>query len=77
MVVEEETRAPMESLLFTNQCVYLSRKHLLWEKAGRSRKEGGGKKTLILGQERHLLGLDQDRTLRLCFSWEVMETHRC
>lgn len=23
-------RAPMESLLFTDQCVYLSRKHLLW-----------------------------------------------
>lgn len=30
MVVAEGTRAPMESLLFTDQCVYLRRKHLLW-----------------------------------------------
>lgn len=30
MEVAEGTRAPMESRLFTDQCVYLSRKHLLW-----------------------------------------------
>lgn len=31
MAVAKGTRAPMESLLFTDQCVYLSRKHLLHE----------------------------------------------
>lgn len=34
MVVAEGTRAPMESLLFTDQCVYLSRKHPLWGRQG-------------------------------------------
>lgn len=34
MAEAEGTRAPVESRLFTDQCVYLSRKHLLWSGKG-------------------------------------------
>ncbi len=84
MAVAEGTRAPTERLLFTDQCVYLSRKHLLWSRKGFGEAWGqlfpdqrhAEEKALALRQDRLLLVLDQYRTLRLCLRREVMETQK-
>lgn len=66
MAVAEGARAPTESLLFTDQCVYLSRKHLLWSRKGFG--EAGGQP---FPDQRHA----EEKALELgtgqafCWSW--------